>query len=352
MNGLAISRLPQTMSILIVTLACLGASALGQSERGTSASREASAALEIRWKAGAGGDWKRGPAEVVKGQAAALRVEPIAGASIRWYQIAPDTRKYYKNANFPWEPNAYKWVGYGKVEFLRREMTGWRDRWEVALPNGGPRGVIAPELAWTDAGRFYHSDFGSFWFEAEVRSGDRVSRTPGLAAMTDRGLSPSVFRLSVRQDNSLPGWITSFFNVPGLFGCTPWQSANYIGVDCADCMMAACARWKSQPLTKDWNVAGVVSAGPRVKEFDITKGAPAIPIRWGVDIRPGDLIAVRFTNARQYQHIGAMYADANNDGKLDATDLVIHAGPAALQISPLSDGNFDGHVAIVRPARP
>ena len=79
-------------------------------------------------------------------------------------------------------------------------------------------------------------------------------------------------------------------------------------------------------------------------------GVPAGTIRWGSDVKPGDFIAVRYANARQYQHIGALGADLNKDGALDAGDLVIHAGPAALQVSPLNGGNFDGHVTIIRPA--
>jgi hypothetical protein len=91
-----------------------------------------------------------------------------------------------------------------------------------------------------------------------------------------------------------------------------------------------------------------VATWPKRTEFDVTAGSPAVEVRWGTDVKPGDFVAVRYPGRRQYQHIGALYSDANRNGKLDPADLVIHAGPEALQLSPLVGGHFDGHVTVIR----
>jgi hypothetical protein len=83
-------------------------------------------------------------------------------------------------------------------------------------------------------------------------------------------------------------------------------------------------------------------------QFDLTNGVPNKDIQWEKDIYPGDLIAVKYQGSRQYQHIGALYKDANNNGLLDQNDIVIHAGPYPLQYSYLKSGGFDGHVVILK----
>lgn len=335
---------------LVAALSALAGQAGAQGDDWSKLPRETSPSQQIRWRAGeSGANWRPGPADVRQEEAVRLHVDPVAGGSIRWYQIVPDTRKFYKNANYPWEPDAYKWVGFGKIECLRRELTAWRGRWDVNVRSPATsRPNERNDLDFPEAGRFYRPDIGSFWFDVEVLDRGWVLRSPGLKETTSRGMSTQVFRLSVRQDDSLLGWLTSFFNVPGLFGSVSWQSENYVGVDCADCLAAAWSKWKKRPLDKDWNVAGIVAAWPKVSEFDTAGGVPDVQIRWSTDVKPGDFIAVRYAGRRQYQHIGALYADADKDGRLGPQDSVIHAGPEALQVSPLAGGNFDGHVAIIR----
>lgn len=87
----------------------------------------------------------------------------------------------------------------------------------------------------------------------------------------------------------------------------------------------------------------------KVAEIDLSNGMSSKTLSWQKDIRPGDLLAVRYPGNRQYGHIGALYSDANNNKILDPTDIVIHAGPYPLHFSRLKEGNFDGHIAILRP---
>jgi hypothetical protein len=285
-----------------------------------------------------------------------LKVDQVPGANIRWFQIIPDTSKIYKNANFPWEQNPYQWVGFTKIDYYKKELVQFRGHWEIKpldkegkeFRNRESSFSVGPLNQALDS-RFYHEGVGSFWFQVEIEKEGIIYRSAGIEDSDHRGLSPRVFRISIRDGQGYLGYLTSFFNVPGLFGSVTYQSNNYIGVDCADVLMAAYGKYKREPIKKNYNVAMLVSQFPKVAEFEFSEGGTNKELRWGRDIHPGDFIAVRYGGRRQYQHIGAFFADANNNKVLDGGDLVIHAGPQPLHYSYLRDGNFDGHVAVLRP---
>ncbi|MHC4336404.1 MAG: hypothetical protein ACYSTG_00425 [Planctomycetota bacterium] len=293
----------------------------------------------------------------IKGQKVALRVDEIPGANIRWFQIIPDTSKIYKNANFPWEQHPYQWVGFAKIDYHKKELIRFRGHWEIEpFDSEGVSEVQDRESSSFGSvenmgmdSRYYHKDIGSFWFLVEIENEGTIYWSVGIEDSDHRGLSPQVFRVSIRDGEGYLGYLTSFFNVPGLFGSVTYQSNNYIGVDCADVLMAAYGKWKHKPIEKNYNVAMLVSQFPKVAEFEFLEGRTNKELKWGRDIHPGYFIAVRYRGSRQYQHIGALFADANKNGVLDGGDLVIHAGPAPLLCSHLRDGNFNGHVVTLRP---
>ncbi len=286
------------------------------------------------------GPWqKTGAILPLKGTPFELKVNPVPGGHIAWYQIIPDTSRIYQNAGFPWEANAYKWLGFARINYQLEELQSFRDQWTIS-----PR-FLNP----ADASPFYHPEKGSFWIQAVVFANGRTDQSPGIQAADYRGLSPAVMRISIRDGEGFLGHLTSFFNVPALFGCIPYQSVHYIGVDCADVLMAAYSQWKGLQLTTDYNVAKVIQQFPKVAELDLKEGRPNKTILWGRQVRPGDFIAVRYSGRRQYQHIGALFQDADQDGAMGGPDLVIHAGPYPLHISKLEEGFFDGHVLILRP---
>jgi hypothetical protein len=295
----------------------------------------------------AGGGWRRAAvAEARAGEIVSLRVRAPAGASIRWFRIVPDASKPYNNAVWPWDPNPYRWLGFAEIRYARRELEPFRGRSEVALDPAS--------RTWrTELGSADHATagLGSYWFQVEIESGGRVVASPGLERNDHRGLSPEILRVTFRAGDDLLGHLTGFFNVPGVFGAVPYQVANYVGVDCADVLMAAHARANGQPIVTDHNVAGLTRALPVVRSTRVRAGAPASPLRWDADVRPGDLIAVKYDGWGQFGHIGALYADGNRNGLLDEADVVLHAGPAPLRFSTLGEGMFDGEVKILRPGQ-
>jgi len=299
------------------------------------------------------GAWKKATAIYpLKGQKLTLKVAKESGATIRWYQIFPDISKNYKNANYSSEKNPYQWIGFGKIDYERQELTQFRDQWQIQ-PFEKQYDRLVFDLFnyfWKlfNYSRFYQKDVGSFWFQVEIEKRGKIRKSPGIENSDNRGLSPKVFRVSIRDGSGYLGYLTSFFNVPGIFGSTSYQSKHYIGVDCADVLVVAYSKWKGKPLRKNYNVAMLVNQFPKRGEFDLVNGEPSKEFVWGKDIRPGDLIAVRYPGARQYQHVGALSKDANNNGVLDGEDSIIHAGPIPLHYSYMKGGSFNGHIVILR----
>ncbi len=272
----------------------------------------------------------------LKGQKVFLKVDAPEAGLIRWYQIVPDISRLYKNANFPWDNDPYKLVGFAKIKYHRYELMQFRGQQEI-IPSFKNK-----------YDSLYKTDAGSFWVQAEVTLHGKKKSSPGIESSDHRGLSPNVFRISVRDGEGYIGYLTSFFNVPGLFGSVTYQSTNYIGVDCADAVMAAYSRWRQIPLKKNYNVSSVVNDFSVLHKIEFSNGRPSKKVYWGRDVKQGDFIAVKYYRHR-YIHIGALYKDDNRNGYLDGDDIVLHAGPSPLHYSSLVDGGFDGSVAIVRP---
>lgn len=314
----------------------------------------------------ADGSWRSKTAvEPLTGQAVSLRVKKIDGASIRWFQIVPNINIRYNNAVWPWLPNAYKWKGFDEIEYNRIPLPQLEEKWVVhLLPEKGSTAYsIEPFLKHdalhsylkrrffsvkTDANSFNLSNIGSFWFQVEVRKDNQIFKTPGIESKDNRGISPGVFRISIKKSNDFLGNLTSYFNVPAVFGSTPYQVKNYIGIDCADVLMAAYCKSNNLPVSKDYNVAMLTSKFKTIVKSRIIDGEPDSDISWRKEVKAGDFIAVRYSDEGQYQHIGALYSDQNGNGILDGEDLILHAGPDPLHFSRLKSGVFDGTAAILR----
>lgn len=276
------------------------------------------------------------------GQRVRLRVAPIAGARIRWFQRIPDVSRMYKNANFPWDPEPYKWVGLAEVRADDEELTRFAGRWEI---EPFPAGRRVAKGEWTasyvsDIARspYYNPSTGSFWFQAEVEKDGKIERFP-----------PGGFRVSVREGPDFIGLLASYQNVPGVFGSLTAQATNYRGVDCADAVTAAWGKWTGDELSENLNVAALLTRFPHAAEFDWGEGGSTRPVRWGSEVRRGDLIAVRYKGALSFQHVGALVGDQDGDGLLSPADLVLHAGPMPLAYAAISEPAFHGRIIALRP---
>ena len=342
---------------LLCCLACEPARAQAVESESEAASSGTKASLSIESSVGDGPWRKTKGLSIGEGERIRLRVPHKGeGASVAWYLVFPDLSKTYKNANHPWEPDPYKWVGYADIDYYRIELEQFRGQWTIA-PFGGQNAIWAGVRQWLrDRGEaskvhYYHDDAGTFRFQAIVRKDGQTWRTAGLEDTGKLGISKQVLRVSRRKGEGYPGHLTAYFNVPGLFGSVTAQSQHYIGVDCADVLVASHTRWRKRSPKKNYNVAMLVAMSRPLAELDLDGNMLSAEPVWGKDIRPGDFVAVRYEGASRYQHIGALLGDTDGDGVLGAKDVVLHAGPWPLQESQLGAGPFQGHLVIFRPPK-
>jgi len=314
----------------------------------------------------ANGEWETNNAiDVLRGESVSLRVKPRNGSSIQWFEIIPDISIRYNNAVWPWLPDAYKWKGFDEIKYDRNHLKQFEGKWQIDLPfdedinnkeiislkSDSVFSYLKRRILPLSSARssFRNRRLGSFWYQAEIIYESHSVATSGIDSKDKRGLSPNVFRVSIKQGDDLIGKLTSYFNVPAVFGSTPYQVRNYIGIDCADVLMAAYCKSKNLPINKDFNVAMLTAKFKTILKARIKNGRPTSVIHWEKDVRAGDFIAVKYSGGKQYQHIGALYCDQNKNGFLDEKDLVLHAGPDPLHWSELRAGKFDGTVLIIRP---
>jgi len=263
--------------------------------------------------------------------------------------------KVYANA-VVFGPNHGSWIGYDRIEYV-----------ETPIPD-----AAAPRLDLTDArpseatGLTKRSGppalLGTMRLAAHVELASMQADAPGADDAPAGQIAPRVFRYSFRAGDDFLGWLSSFYNVPYLFGSAGRGAKNQaeraIGADCADVLVAALRR-AGHPTMEYSSVAGLVDqlqrvAGPALVEPD----APAI--RWGGPdgVRPGDLLAIDYVGydglPKAWDHIVALVEDRGPDGgppdgRLGPEDLVIDTGDKlGLKVAPLAD---QGHVrvAVLRP---
>lgn len=291
----------------------------------------------------------------IKGHSIKLRVGHKDAQNIRWYLIFADITKIYNNANPLGTPDAYAWRGIEPIDYYRIEIPSIRGE-RTFDPISVLPGTIQKIKAWFERdgdmyqADFYHETVGTFWFQVEADVDGKPMRSFGIEDLTPKGISPRVFRLSIRESDGYLGWVTSLYNIPGVFGSVLYQSRNYIGADCADLLMSAWSKWRRRRLDKNYNVQMLLTKFRQIKAFQIDSGTPDTEIKWNTVVKEGDLIAVRYGDyGNKFHHIGALYKDANANGILDSEDLILHAGPEPLHLSTLKEGAFDGHIIVLRP---
>lgn len=288
-------------------------------------------------------------------EAPTLRIKSDPNTTVRWYLIFADLSRNYQNANTPWPDKPYQWSGFDSIQYYRIEMIELRNQKEINpvpyLEAARSRIVLWFEKTFgtSSSMAFYHAEAGTFWIQVEVDDKKGTRRSAGIEDITDRGLPKSVFRLTVREDDTYLGRLGGLFNVPGVFGSVLSQSIHHLGADCADILMTAWSEWKRKPLNTNYNVQMLVTKFHHVAKTKINAGVPERTLKW-TDVNPGDFIAVSYAkDAKKYHHIGALLSDENGNGILDAKDSVLHAGPDPLHRSLLDEGGFDGTVVILRP---
>ncbi len=270
-------------------------------------------------------------------------------ATVSWRRVEPTmehTHTPSPNPKYPTYSNAVlfgprhgEWIGYDEIEYFATPLAGggFARRLTDARPSDGRLDD--------------HGGLGVMRLAATVApdGGRRVAVTPGADDRDGPGISDRVFRYSFRRGDDFLGWLTSWFNVPYLFGSAGHrekaQAERYVGADCADVLVAALRRAGRRDLDYS-SVAQLVRIGKKVAGpivVDGTDNAPPAPVklRWGADVQPGDLLVIDYVGwdgtPREWDHVLVAVEDRNGDGLLGPEDLVADSGDATgLIFQPLA----------------
>jgi hypothetical protein len=271
-------------------------------------------------------------------------------------------------------PKHGAWLGFDRIEYYESKLDASSSAggWSLAVRDATPTEPFARRRPAALL------PFGVMRLKAEVRLTAGGAATTPLAATAGADDAPAgmiaarVFRYSFRRDDSFVGWLTSFFNVPYLFGSAgrgaKSQAERYLGADCADLLVAALRRAGARGIDYT-SVVDLVGSLPRAtgqpSELPActraaAAGAPPCaaatpPLRFGHEVRPGDLLALDYVGAeelpRAWDHIVAVVEDRGPgpdgapDGVLGPEDLVADSGDAdGLKFAPLEQ---QGHVRVL-----
>ena len=290
-----------------------------------------------------GGPWHATTAVAVRSdQSLALRV-PGEG-EVRWHAIVPDLSRTYKNAQEPWDPQPYAWIGFAEIGYERSELVSLRGQSRVE-----PLNALAAHQAQATPAAYVHGELGSYWLQAELHGEDGVQLTAGVEQRT-----PSTVSRTRSCASACAPTTATWAGSPATCTCrgcsarcrdsrgTTWVSTvpTCSSRRAGDGAASATARTTT---SRCWSTAARTGRGSRWSRANRTPDCPGAR-----RCSPAIGLAVRYEGARQYQHIGALYAD-DGDGVLGPGDTVLHAGPEPLHLSRLSEGGFDGHVVVIRP---
>ena len=239
-------------------------------------------------------------------------------------------------------------IGFDQIEYFESDLEGHET--SIRLTDASP----------SDPALDVHDGLGVMRLAATVTAFGRTVTTAGAEAHDGPGLNDRVFRYSFRRGDDFLGWLTSFFQVPYLFGSAGHreraQAERYIGADCADILVAALRRAGRRDLDYS-SVNGLIGVGKKIAgPVDVAEGpAQTGPrLRIGPDVRPGDLLIIDYVgwegSPRAWDHILALVEDRGPnggppDGLLGPEDLIADSGDArGLVFQPLGK---QGHVRVM-----
>lgn len=241
-------------------------------------------------------------------------------------------------------PRHGQWLGYDTLEYR-----------QTPLPQRGGRLTIERAHP-TDRRLAVHRGLGTVRYAVEVQSAQGVFKSADASATGRGGITDRVRRISFRRGDDAVGWLTSYFNVPNVFGSAGagrrHQTELHQGADCADVMVGALRKaGVDLPYT---SVAGLYRYTTAVTDkllatrdgiFEIgPDGQPGAPVRlrFGTDVQPGDLVTIDYTmllvTKRSWDHVGMIGDDAGTLGIWDPADGLLHMGYLyGLEHTPLRD---------------
>ncbi len=274
----------------------------------------------------------------------ARRVRSPRGMSLRysWWRVEPRQHHVktpppnkgnaaYSNAVL-FGPHHGRWLGFDHLEYVQKR-----------IPRARGAVLVVDRVLPAHPKVNVHGGLGTMRYRVEIRWRGRRVASPGAEATTRYGISPRVQRVSFRAADDFLGYLTSYFNVPNVFGSAGpgrlHQTEQYQGADCADVLVGAARRAGARlPYT---SAAGLQHYARRVTRrllldrrgltwYDGPKKGQAAHLRFGRDVRRGDLMLIDYVgftgSPRSWDHVGALARDRGRRGWLDPKDTILHVG--------------------------
>ncbi|MBU0551738.1 hypothetical protein KKB55_13665 [Myxococcota bacterium] len=261
--------------------------------------------------------------------------------SLKWSQIEPlphHTKTASPNFGNPAYSNAKlfgkehgKWLGYDKIEYKKTEL-------DHKLSNFTIKEII-PSDPWPKT-----QGLGTMRYQIEVEGLNWRQKTDGVEATERGGIKTTVFRVSYRDRDDWVGWLTSYFNVPNVFGSAGMgrrhQTDKHQGADCADVIIGglrkAGARIEYTSVTGLYRLATPITEILLLNSEGLFKtdklGAPleAQRLRFGSEIQRGDIMVINYAglpiSKRLWDHVAVVGDDQGEEGIFDPKDPVYHMG--------------------------
>lgn len=220
---------------------------------------------------------------------------------LRWFKLEPTTSSL---------DNTTPSFHFADVAYAEDELEACRDQEACAVDAVPTHLPKVPGLEGLGA--------MAFRVEATLPDGKTVS-SPGREAMKYGGLTPEVFKIAVRRDDSLIGYATELLNTPYIFGSAGPDGRNQsdwlIGSDCADFVIYA-RRRMGKPATY-------------TSSYELDRQAPEVK-RGAAQV--GDL--VHFPSMR---HVAILFEDRPPRGVVDENDLILHTCWAPPTVQRIGD---------------
>lgn len=257
---------------------------------------------------------------------------------------------WYANAGMPGGRTDRQPLPPDTIHYEQNELKDQENQW-----------LIKADAHPTAAAYDIHEGLGTMRYTAIIEAADSSFR---LSAPTMKNFSPghdgdAVARVVIRRDDSYLGYLTGYFNVPGVFGPYDNEIKGHLGVDCSHMVVNAWREFSGQavPFT---NVTGLRTShvkkgyleevsgdvyldsdGSLYKTYDRETRSLSVPMK--IEAREGDLVLFEYSanpKRRQWDHIGVVYQHRKPGDSLGPQDLLIHSGPSEAMISPLASSAF------------
>jgi len=266
----------------------------------------------------------------------------LGRARVQWYRVEPF--QHHKRLKPPNKGNpAYsnsvlfgrrhgKWLGFDTLEYH-----------EAILPGKRGATLVVSKATPTHRKVNVHGGLGTMRYKVVVRWSGGSAASPGANDNRRGGISRRVLRVSWREADDFVGYLTSYFNVPNVFGSAGpgrrHQTELFQGADCADVIVGG-ARRAGAKLAYT-HAAGLQKYARRVTRkllltrrgltyADGPRKGRRVRLRFGRDVRRGDIMLIDYVgwkgSPRSWDHVGVVARDKGRKGWFDPKDPVIHMG--------------------------